>query len=211
MPLQRRCPTFASTSLSTRRLPVHPTRLRRRRSELPRPGPNRQRAGPPPDRPRCRPKRSSPSPSRVAPIWWQPSSASGKPVPLTCPWTRTIPETRRQQILADADPILVLDSSRQVPSTTRDSPGNHATIPTASPTPLHFWLDGRTKSRPDSNTDGVVNFLCWFTEAFPEPLPWITRLAFDASLKQVFASIDHRPPGVDPTGRSSRGSNRAGA
>ena len=36
---------------------------------------------------------------------------------------------------------------------------------------------------------GVVNFLCWFAKAFPDPLPWITRLNFDASLKQVFAPL----------------------
>jgi acyl-CoA synthetase (AMP-forming)/AMP-acid ligase II len=35
----------------------------------------------------------------------------------------------------------------------------------------------------------LANFLGWFVRTFPGPLPWLTRLSFDASLKQVLGPL----------------------
>ena len=108
------------------------------------------------------------------------------------------PEMRRQEILADADPILVLDSSvrfpapQETPPSIRDDPYRIA---------YALYTSGSTGAPKAVLTQhhSVVNFLSWFTRTFPEPLPWITRLAFDASLKQVFAPlITGRPVWIPP-------------
>jgi len=108
------------------------------------------------------------------------------------------PEARRQQILADADPTLVLTSADTFPAPRVDPP----VITTDSRRIAYAIYTSGSTGTPKgvlAEHRGVVNFLRWFIEAFPEPLPWITRLAFDASLKQVFAPlIAGRPVWIPP-------------
>jgi amino acid adenylation domain-containing protein len=98
------------------------------------------------------------------------------------------PPARREQILADADPVLVLTGADMFPAPRAKPP-----VVTHDPHRIAYALytsgsTGRPKAVLAEHR-GVVNFLCWFAKAFPKPLPWITRLNFDASLKQVFAPL----------------------
>jgi surfactin family lipopeptide synthetase A len=98
------------------------------------------------------------------------------------------PPARREQILADADPVLVLTCADRFPAPRAKPP---AITPDPHGIAYAIYTSGST-GRPKavlSEHRGVVNFLCWFAKAFPKPLPWITRLNFDASLKQVFAPL----------------------
>ena len=108
------------------------------------------------------------------------------------------PDARRQQILADASPVLVLTSADTFPAPRVNPP-----VISSDPRRIAYaiYTSGST-GKPKAvlaEHGAVVNFLCWFTAAFPEPLPWITRLAFDASLKQVFGPlITGRPVWIPP-------------
>jgi amino acid adenylation domain-containing protein len=98
------------------------------------------------------------------------------------------PPARREQILADADPVLVLTCADKFPSPRAQPP-----VITHDPQRIAYALytsgsTGRPKAVLAEHR-GVVNFLGWFAKAFPNPLPWITRLNFDASLKQVFSPL----------------------
>jgi amino acid adenylation domain-containing protein len=98
------------------------------------------------------------------------------------------PLARREQILADADPVLVLTCADMVPAPRAKPPG---ITPDPQGIAYALYTSGST-GRPKAvlaEHRGVVNFLCWFVKAFPKPLPWITRLNFDASLKQVFGPL----------------------
>ena len=108
------------------------------------------------------------------------------------------PPARREQILADASPALVLTSADKLPPSRATPPAI-----TADPHRIAYALyTSGSAGAPKAvlcEHRGVVNFLCWFADAFPEPLPWITRLAFDASLKQIFAPlISGRPVWIPP-------------
>jgi amino acid adenylation domain-containing protein len=108
------------------------------------------------------------------------------------------PEARRQKILADAHPVLVVSSPDAFPAP-RESPPAIAGDPRRIAYAIYTSGSTGTPKAVLAEHRGVVNFLCWFTKAFPEPLPWITRLAFDASLKQVFAPlITGRPVWISP-------------
>jgi amino acid adenylation domain-containing protein len=98
------------------------------------------------------------------------------------------PPARREQILADAGPVPVLTCADRFPS-----PQARPPVITHDPQRIAYALytsgsTGKPKAVLAEHR-GVVNFLCWFAKAFPKPLPWITRLNFDASLKQVFAPL----------------------
>jgi amino acid adenylation domain-containing protein len=98
------------------------------------------------------------------------------------------PPARREQILEDAGPVLVLTGADRFPAPRAKPP---AITPDPQGIAYALYTSGST-GRPKavlSEHRGVVNFLCWFAKAFPQPLPWITRLNFDASLKQVFAPL----------------------
>ena len=98
------------------------------------------------------------------------------------------PEARREQILSDADPLLVLTSADTFPTPRAEPP---VISDDARRIAYVIYTSGSTGTPKGVLVEhhGVVNFLRWFTDAFPEPLPWITRLAFDASLKQVFGPL----------------------
>jgi len=98
------------------------------------------------------------------------------------------PEARRQKILADAEPALVVSSPGGLPAP-REKPPAIASDPRRIAYAIYTSGSTGVPKAVLAEHRGVVNFLCWFTKTFPEPLPWITRLAFDASLKQVFAPL----------------------
>ena len=86
---------------------------------------------------------------RIDRIWLLLSWESGRPEPATCRWIPTIPPTRRQQILADARPLLVLDDPTRFGPSRPDAPPASKDPRRIAYANLHLWLHRHTQGSFD--------------------------------------------------------------
>ncbi|MBV9391013.1 MAG: amino acid adenylation domain-containing protein, partial [Verrucomicrobia bacterium] len=98
------------------------------------------------------------------------------------------PQSRREQILSDARPDLILSAETLLPEPQAQPP---LTVGDSNRIAYILYTSGSTGTPKGVLIEhrSLANFLAWFNRTFPKRLPWITRLAFDASLKQVFAPL----------------------
>jgi amino acid adenylation domain-containing protein len=96
------------------------------------------------------------------------------------------PPARHRQILSDARPLRVISELAEIP-------GRPDAPPPPRPDQLAYaiYTSGTTGTPKAALIEhrSVLNFVSWFATTVPLPLPWITRLAFDASLKQLLAPL----------------------
>ncbi len=98
------------------------------------------------------------------------------------------PPARRREILDDAQPVAVIDEGFPLPQGRDEAPGKRP-----GPDDLGYLLYTSGSSGPPKGAlvthRSLANFITWFARTFPDPLPWVTRLTFDASLKQVLTPL----------------------